>query len=188
MSQKYFNAIKTKVHFLGVASIDREIVKEKTGKKNVVTKKDIEKGVVKSETRKITFRDDNFVIDSKSRFADIVESIPLDSDELIKAVTDAIKSELAKSGKSFDEAKKEQEKLEEEKFKKLEQAEAKAKAEKELNEVLDCIKIVVNNNKSNVDFLSTMMAKSKELGYENPMVIDNIDDANTLLEFIKSDK
>ena len=30
MSQKYFNAIKTKVHFLGVASIDREIVKEKT--------------------------------------------------------------------------------------------------------------------------------------------------------------
>ena len=33
-----------------------------------------------------------------------------------------------------------------------------------------------------------MMAKSKELGYENPMVIDNIDDANTLLEFIKSDK
>ena len=59
---------------------------------------------------------------------------------------------------------------------------------KELNEVLDCIKIVVNNNKSNVDFLSTMMAKSKELGYENPMVIDNIDDANTLLEFIKSDK
>lgn len=188
MSQKYFNAIKTKVHFLGVASIDREIVKEKTGKKNVVTKKDIEKGVVKSETRKITFRDDNFVIDSKSRFADIVESIPLDSDELIKAVTDAIKSELAKSGKSFDDAKKEQEKLEEEKFKKLEQAEAKAKAEKELNEVLDCIKIVVNDNKSNVDFLSTMMAKSKELGYENPMVIDNIDDANTLLEFIKSDK
>ena len=96
MPQKYFNAIKTKVHFLGVAAIDREIVKEKTGKKNVVTGQDIKKGVVKSETRKITFRDDNFVIDSKSRFANIVESIPFDSDELIKAITDAIKNELKK--------------------------------------------------------------------------------------------
>ena len=100
MPQKYFNAIKTKVHFLGVAAIDREIVKEKTGKKNVVTGQDIKKGVVKSETRKITFRDDNFVIDSKSRFANIVESIPFDSDELIKAITDAIKNELKKSAQN----------------------------------------------------------------------------------------
>jgi len=32
-SQKYFNAIKTKLHFLGLAYIDREIVKEKTGRR-----------------------------------------------------------------------------------------------------------------------------------------------------------
>lgn len=68
ISQKYFNAIKTKVHFLGVGAIDREIIKEKTGKKDFATKQDIKKGVIKSETRKITFRDDNYVIDSKSRY------------------------------------------------------------------------------------------------------------------------
>ena len=62
MSQKYFNAMKTKVHFLGVAAIDREIVKVKTGKKNIATKEDIKKGVVKSETRKITFRDETKLI------------------------------------------------------------------------------------------------------------------------------
>ena len=34
-----FNAIKTKLHFLGVASIDREIVQEKTGKTKRKVKK-----------------------------------------------------------------------------------------------------------------------------------------------------
>lgn len=135
MPQRYFNAIKTKVHFLGVAAIDREIVKEKTGKKDFVTKEEIKKGVVKGETRKITFRDNNFVIDSKSRFSDIVESIPLDSDALIKAITDAIKSELSKSGKTVEESKVEQEKAEAERLKRIAEAEEAARAEKKLNEV-----------------------------------------------------
>lgn len=43
MSQKYFNAIKTKVHFLGVAAIDRKIVKEKTGKKILSLKRKLQK-------------------------------------------------------------------------------------------------------------------------------------------------
>ena len=114
MSQRYFNALKTKVHFLGVASIDREIVREKTGKKNVVTGQIETKGVVKGETRRITFRDDNYVVDSKSRFADIVPEIPFDSDALIQAITDAIKSEQSKSGVAFDTAKKKQAKQEKE--------------------------------------------------------------------------
>ena len=103
MSMRSFNKIKTKLHFLGVASIDRDIVKEKKSGK--------EKGVIKSESRKITFRDDNYALDSKSRFADIVDEIPLDSDALIKALTDAIKAEAEKSGKSMDELTKEQEKF-----------------------------------------------------------------------------
>ena len=97
MQQRYFSAIKNKLHVLGVASVDREIVKEKTGKKNIVTKKENEIGVVKAETRKITFRDDNYSIDSKSRFADIVGSIPMNSDAFIKAIQDAIKAEKNKS-------------------------------------------------------------------------------------------
>lgn len=178
MSQKYFNAIKTKAHFLGVATIDREIIKEKTGKKNVVTKKDIEKGVIKNETRKITFRDDNFVIDSKSRFADIVESIPLDSDELIKAITDAIKAELAKSGKTYNDAKAEQDKKKDEDFKKLEQEELMAKK-------LEYIKDYFNSIKTDADMVRTIMKKVTELGYSNPMEMSNLDDINALIDFIE---
>ena len=106
MSQRYFNALKTKLHFLGVAYIDREIVKQKTGKKNVVTKQEEVKGKVMSESRRISFRDDNYSVDSKSRFADIVDEIPLDSDAFIKAITDAIMAEHSKGDKTVEQSKK----------------------------------------------------------------------------------
>lgn len=186
MSQKYFNAMKTKVHFLGVAAIDREIVKVKTGKKNIVTKEDIKKGVVKGETRKITFRDDNFVIDSKSRFSDIVESIPLNVDELIKAITDAIKSELNKSGKSMSDAKKEQAKKEEENEKRIAEAEKNRKVQAELDGIISKIVSFFVDNKSNPDIIKPILAQVKELGFANPKEIDNIDDANKILTAIEN--
>ncbi len=110
MQYNYFNALKTKLHILGVASIDREIIQEKTGKKDFNGKDKIQ-GKVSNEIRKITFRDDNFNIDSKSRFSGIIDSIVFDSDEFIKAVEDAIKIEHEKQPdkKSIDEAKQEQE-------------------------------------------------------------------------------
>lgn len=107
MSQRYFNALKTKLHFLGVAYIDREIVKQKTGKKNIVTKEEEVKGKVLSESRRISFRDDNYSVDSKSRFADIVDEIPLDADAFIKALKDAILAEHSKGGKSVEQSEKE---------------------------------------------------------------------------------
>lgn len=110
MSQRYFNALKTKLHFLGVAYIDREIVKQKTGKKNVVTKQEEVKGKVMSESRRISFRDDNYSVDSKSRFADIVDEIPLDSDAFIKAITNAIMAEHSKGDKTVEQSKKDLEK------------------------------------------------------------------------------
>lgn len=185
MPQKYFNAIKTKVHFLGVAAIDREIVKEKTGKKDFVTKEDIKKGVVKGETRKITFRDNNFVIDSKSRFSDIVESIPLDSDALIKAITDAIENELKKSGKTVEESKKEQEKIEEKKVKRIAEAEAKAKAEKELEEVKAKIIEFFTANKTSLDVIKPVLELCRENGFSNPNEIDNIECAKKVLNACK---
>lgn len=90
--QKYFNAFKSKVHVVGVACIDRTIETEKTGRKNIVTKKDVTVNRVKEERRKIVFRDDNYSVDSKSRFSGIVDEIPLDADELLKALHDAIKN------------------------------------------------------------------------------------------------
>jgi hypothetical protein len=186
MSQKYFNAIKTKVHFLGVAAIDREIIKEKTGKKNVVTGQEIKKGIVKSETRKITFRDDNFVIDSKSRFADIVESIPLDSDALIKAITDAIKSELSKSGKSItdvaDKQKKENEKAEQ----KIADKEKKRDHDNELADVIKDVIAFIAENKTNMAIIKPILEKCKSMGYANPKEVTSIEDAKELLSMTKS--
>ncbi|MDI3411781.1 AAA family ATPase [Bacillus sonorensis] len=93
MTHKYFNAIKTKLHVLGVASINRSIEK-KTVKQKIGPDKTI--GTVVDESRIITFRDDNFNIDSKSRFSDIVPAIPLDKDEFIKAIQGAIKAAFEK--------------------------------------------------------------------------------------------
>lgn len=185
MPQRYFNAIKTKVHFLGVAAIDREIVKEKTGKKDFVTKEEIKKGVVKGETRKITFRDNNFVIDSKSRFSNIVESIPLDSDALIKAITDAIESELKKSGKTVEESKVEQEKAEAKRIKRIEEAEKNARAEKELNEVKAEIVDFFTANKTDMAKIKPVLELCRNNGYSNPNEIDDISIAKKVLAACK---
>lgn len=184
MSQRYFNALKTKVHFLGVASIDREIVKEKTGKKNVVTGQVETKGVVKGETRRITFRDDNYVVDSKSRFADIVPEIPFDSDALIQAITDAIKSEQSKSGVSFDTAKKKQAKQEKELEKRVAEQEEQAKSQAAVDEVVSQIVDFFTENKSDIAKIKPVLTAVKNLGYDNPKSIDNIEDANKILALI----
>lgn len=181
MPQKYFNAIKTKVHFLGVAAIDREIVKEKTGKKNIVTGQDIKKGVVKSETRKITFRDDNFVIDSKSRFSNIVENIPFDSDELINAITNAIKAELDKSGVSYSDAEKKQKKQEQDLAERVAKEEEQRNIDDELNTIISDILAFFTENKTQVTILKPVLEKCKELGYSNPKEITDIEDAKTIL-------
>lgn len=184
MSQRYFNALKTKVHFLGVASIDREIVKEKTGKKNVVTGQIETKGVVKGETRRITFRDDNYVVDSKSRFADIVPEIPFDSDALIQALTDAIKSEQSKSGVSLDTAKKKQAKQEKELEKRVAEQEEQAKSKAAVDDVVAQIVDFFTENKSDIAKIKPVLAAVKNLGYDNPKSIDNIEDANKILALI----
>lgn len=184
MPQKYFNAIKTKVHFLGVAAIDRKIVKEKTGKKDFVTKKEITKGVVKGETRKITFRDDNFVIDSKSRFADIVEDIPMEADALINAINDAIEKERSKSGRKLSDDKDRQEAKEAEKMKQIAKAEQDKKEAKKLEDIISKITDFIKENKSNMDKIKPIIAAAKNLGYDNPTVITKIEDAKKVLALI----
>lgn len=106
ISQKYFNAIKTKLHFLGMAYIDRNIVQEKTGKKNLKTGEDITKGKIVSESRVVRFRDDTYSVDSKSRFADIVDCIPFNADEFVKAMQDAIMKEHSKGTLTVEQSKK----------------------------------------------------------------------------------
>lgn len=92
MMQRYFNAIKTKTDVLGVACIDRDVIKEGLGRKDIITKKEITRNKIVSESRKIKFRDESYCVDSKSRFAGITPEIALDSDELINALETAIKA------------------------------------------------------------------------------------------------
>ncbi len=106
--QRYFNALKNKMHFVGLAYIDRDIVKEKTGRKNIVTKEDITTNKVVSESRVISFRDDTYSVDSKSRFADIVDHIPFDADAFISAMKEAIEKERSKGGETLAQSQKKQ--------------------------------------------------------------------------------
>lgn len=110
MTMRSFNTIKNKLDVLGVAYIKREIInkieKEKiTGKGK---KEKVEVGKVGAEARVISFRDDSYAIDSKSRFAHITDEIGLNGQELVDAIKDAIEAELTSKGSSVAEATKEQ--------------------------------------------------------------------------------
>lgn len=183
MSIRDFNAIKTKLHVLGVASIDREIIQEKTGKKDNKGK-DVTKGVIAKESRKITFRDDSYSIDSKSRFADIIPEIPFDSDALIKALTDAIKAEQSKSGKSFEETKAEQEAAEVEKLKEIAKTEKAKKTQKSVDEVMAKVLDFIKENKSNTAAYKPIVDRCKEEGIKVTEVAD-LDLAKELLAMIE---
>lgn len=182
--QNYFNALKKNLHFLGLAYIDRQIIKEKTGKKNIVTNKEEQVNKVKGESRKIKFRDDNFCVDSGSRFAEIIDEIDLDADQFITALTDAIKAEQSKSGKTLEQSKAEQEAEEAERLKEIAKAEQDKKENKKLEDVVAKITDYIKANKSNMDKIKPIIAKTKELGYENPTMIDKIEDAKEVLALI----
>ena len=128
-TQKYFNAIKTKLDFLGMAYLDRDIIKVKTGRKDIKGN-EIEKGKLVGESRVISFRDDTYSVDSKSRFANIVDKIQFDSDAFIKAMQDAIMSEQNKDGISVSDAKKKQDKAAKEAAKKASEVSKAAKNNK----------------------------------------------------------
>lgn len=163
-TQRYFNAIKNKQHFIALAYIDRDIVKEKTGRKNVATKQDITVSKAVKESRVISFRDDTYSVDSKSRFADIVDRISFDTDEFIKAMTDAIVAEKTKNGKTMDEAKKEQKIKDKAKAEKAESFSNQAKAEKvaaELEANRQNYIDIISANFQNAD--ADTKAKAKEL-------------------------
>ena len=186
MSMRDFNAIKTKLHFLGVASIDREIVQEKTGKTKKEKGKDVNimKGVITKESRKITFRDDSYSIDSKSRFADIVPEIPFDVDELIKALTDAIKTEASKGSKSISDLEKEQKASEAERMRHIAEVEAANKVKKELDEINSKIKEFCTVNKSKPAALKPLIEAAKACGLKNPMAAEDVETAKKILSAV----
>lgn len=181
----YFNHIKKNLHFLGLAYIDRTIAKEKTGKKNAVTKKEEVVNKVKDEVRKIKFRDDSYAVDSKSRFANIVPEINLDAQELIQAITDAILAEQKKSGKTVDETKAEQKAKADAEAKRIAEKEAAVRAQRELDGAKEEIIDFFAENKANLDVIKPVLEECRKLGYANPSEIDSIENAKTILKMIK---
>lgn len=179
--QNYFNHIKKNLHFLGLAYIDRTIAKEKTGKKNVITKQEETVNRIKAEARKIKFRDDSYAVDSGSRFADIVPEIDLDAHELVVALRDAIMNEQKKSGKTVAEAQAEQKAKEEAEAIRIAEAEAVAREKKELDEIKKELAVFFTNNKTDLDKIRPVLEKCRELGYANPAEINNIGDAKAIL-------
>ena len=183
--QNYFNALKKNLHFLCLAYFDRELQKEKTGKKNLVTKKEEVKTVIKDETRKVKFRDDSFVVDSGSRFSDIVPEINLDADEFITAITDAIKAEINKKGVSVEDRKKENDKEDAENLKRIAEAERVARVEKELNEMKKKIVEFFVANKTDIDTIKPVLEICKNNGFSNPNEINDLEVAKAVLEACK---
>ena len=183
MQNNYFNALKKKLHFLAVAFYDRELVA--SGKKKKVNNKDVDIKKISKESRKIKFRSDDYSIDSGSRFADIVDEIPMDADEFIKALTDAIETEASKSGQSIKEVKKEQDKLAEAKKKKATEVELKAKSEHELEDTVEAIVDFFQNNKTNLDVIKPILKEIKNLGYDKPQSISDLDNAKKILSLCK---
>lgn len=184
----YFNLLKKKMHFMGLAYYDRNIVTEKTGKKNIVTKKDITINRIMGESRKIKWRDDNYSIDSGARFADIIEEIPLDADAMIEAITNAIKAEAEKGSKSIEDLEKDQAKQEKEREAQIAELEKQHKADKELKDVCNQIKEfakIAKTDKDKMKTLKSLVSKTKELGYEKPYEIDDIQDARLILALCK---
>lgn len=180
--QNYFNAIKKNTHFIGLLYVDRQLAAEKTGKKIFGTNKDETINRVVSETRRIRFRDDGAVVDCKSRFANIIPEIEFSSTAFIKALEDAIKSEINKSGKSFEEAKADKDAKEKIEAKRIAEAEAAAKIEKQLNEIKSEIIEFFTENKANIDVIKPVLEMCRECGFSNPQEIDDLEVAKKVLK------
>lgn len=177
VSNRYFNQLKKNIDLVGIAYIDRELVKNKVNGKEVST--------VKSETRKIKFRDDNYTVDSGSRMSQIVSEINFDADEFIKAMTDALEAEVKKGGKSVTDRKKENEKEEKANMKRIAEAEKVAKSEKKLDEVKSEIIEFFTANKTNMSVIKPVLELCRENGFSNPNEINDIDVANKILAACK---
>ena len=184
-TQRYFNAIKNKQHFVALAYIDRDVVKEKTGRKNIVTKEEVMVSKAVKESRVISFRDDTYSVDSKSRFANIVDRIPFDTDEFIKAITDAIETEKTKNGKTMAEAEKEQKARDKQKAQKATEASAKAREQKNteaLEEKRDDFVAIISSNFSSAD--DETKAKAKAMLAESGL--KKFTDENLPIETLKA--
>ena len=181
VSQRYFNQLKKNLDLVAIAYIDRDIVKERTGRKNVVTGADEFVNKVTSEVRKIKFRDSSYCVDSGGRMSQIVDEIDFDAHEFIKAMRDALEAEVRKGGKSVEKRYEENKQQKKELEARVAANEETNKSKKELEAVLHDIMTFFNDNKSDLDKIKPVLKAVKDGGYSNPKDIDDIDFAKSIL-------
>lgn len=183
LSNRYFSSIATKMDVIGICYIDREIIKEKTNRKDIKGKI-IEKSVIANEARKICFRSDDYVMECKSRFPEILPEVDMNAESFVSAIEDAIKKQIDKSGRKEEDIRTEQKAAEEKRMAEIAEAEEKNKAKKELQVEIDKITEYIKENKADMTKLKPILAQLKELGVKNPSDITNIEDAKKVLETI----
>lgn len=184
LSNRYFSSIATKMDVIGICYVDREIITEKTNRKDIKGKA-IEKNIVVNEARKICFRSDDYVTASKSRFPDIKGIIDLNAEDFIEAIESSIQKLIDKSTMSEEDIKKHYEKEEREKMKRIAEAEEAARAQKELDEVKSQIIDFFVENKTNADVIKPILGTCKANGFSTPNDIDNLEFAKEVLKSCK---
>ena len=97
LTNRYFGSIKDISHCIGFGYYSREMEHIEVGEANPITKKKKTREAVVREDRRIRFRDDDYLCDAKSRFAEIEAEIILDADEFIRVLTDAVDAERNKT-------------------------------------------------------------------------------------------
>lgn len=184
LSNRYFTEIATKMDVIGICYVDRNIITEKTNRKDIKGKT-IERNVIANEARKICFRSDDFVTASKSRFPDIESVIDLNADDFIKAIEDSIQKLIDKSSMSEADIKKHYEQEEVESLKRIAEAEAKAKAERQLEEIKTQIVDFFVANKTDTSAIKPALEMCRAEGFSKPQDIDNIATAKKVLKLCK---
>lgn len=157
ISSGLFEDIKTKLHILGLGTVRRDVEKTVTGQD--IMGKNITINKTTNAQRVITFRDDSFTIDAKSRFSQIVDRISFNSDDFIKAIKDAIVAEYSSKnvGISMKEAEKIQAKEKEEKTSKCIEDIQKADEAGTPSEMVDKIQKVFNEDAEKKDLIIEAM-------------------------------
>lgn len=180
LTNRFFTSIATKLDVIGICYVDRDIITEKTSRKDIKGRA-IEKNVVTNEARKICFRSDNYSTASKSRFPDIEGIIDLDADKFIEAIETAIQKLIDKSSMSESDIKKHYEKEAKEQAKRVAENEKKAKEQAKLDAAIEEIVQFFADNKSDMDKIKPVLSFCKENGYANPKDIDNLEFAKKVL-------
>ena len=125
------------------------------------------------------------VVDSGSRFADIVPEISFDADEFIKALTDAIKSEQSKSGRSFEETKKEQDAEREQREEEVAKMLKAEKEKKDLETINNEIYQFIVDKKDDKAAILPVLKTLKENGLTSPKDITDMSLAKEILKLTK---